>query len=170
MIEGTVHATTIIGADYIDLKVIDTPGGAVLHMLRPALGLLGGQEGWMQVGEVYFSEVLPGAVKAWKRHARQTQHFAVPAGRLGIVLCDARESSLTRGAVQKLVLGRRDTYALLRIPCGVWYGFTALGDEPALISNVTDLPHDPEEGEKMDPDSDKAGAIPFSWKHPDFAC
>lgn len=162
------------GAFLFPLRAIATPGGDVLHMLRASFplqpGLEAGEAGGEQLslGELYFSEVLPGCVKAWKRHARQTQHFCVPSGRLGIVLYDARSDSPTKGAVQPLVLGRGDSacYGLLRIPCGVWYGFTALGDRPAQICNAPDLPHDPAEGEKMPFDADQGKAFPFDWERP----
>ena len=87
----------IDGAFILPLRVIDTPGGAVMHMLRPVFPLQPGLpagtrgSGFLKIGEVYFSEVLPGCVKAWKRHTRQTQYFAVPDGLLGIVLYDVPE-------------------------------------------------------------------------------
>ncbi len=170
MSEGTVHATAVAGAEYCEIARITTASGAVLHMLRPDLPLLPGRvrkDGpAFEVGEIYFSEVLPGVVNAWKRHSRQTQHFAVPAGRLGLVLYDGRDDSPTRGAVQTLVLGRQDSYVLVRIPCGVWYGFRALGESPALICNAPDMPHDPAEGTRIDPESPEARAVPFDWKKP----
>ncbi|MDY5430736.1 MAG: dTDP-4-dehydrorhamnose 3,5-epimerase, partial [Desulfovibrio sp.] len=67
----------IDGVSFQPLKVIDTPGGPVLHMLRPDSPLRPHAEtadGELHLGEVYFSEVLPGAIKAWKRHRRQTQY------------------------------------------------------------------------------------------------
>ena len=70
-----------------DLAVIPTDGGPVMHMMRPASPLFG------EIGEVYFSEVEPGCVKAWKCHTRQTQRFAVPVGQLKIVLYDDRPES-----------------------------------------------------------------------------
>ena len=162
----------IDGAFLFPLRTIAVPGGDVLHMLRTIFplqpGLEAGEAGGekLSLGELYFSEVLPGCVKAWKRHARQTQHFCVPSGQLGIALYDARPDSPTKGAVQALVLGRDEQacYALLRIPCGVWYGFTALGDRPALICNAPDLPHDPAEGEKLPFDSDEGRTFPFDWE------
>jgi dTDP-4-dehydrorhamnose 3,5-epimerase len=164
----------IDGAFLFPLRAIAVPGGDVLHMLRTSFPLLPGLEAGeaggekLSLGELYFSEVLPGCVKAWKRHARQTQHFCVPSGQLGIALYDARPDSPTKGAVQALVLGRGEQacYGLLRIPCGVWYGFTALGDRPALICNAPDLPHDPAEGEKMPFDSNAERAFPFDWESP----
>ena len=82
------------------------PAGPVLHMLRPGSALL--PDFSKGFGEVYFSEVLPGHIKAWKRHTRQVQHFAVPTGLLRIVLYDGRPDSPTEGVVCELALGRPD--------------------------------------------------------------
>ncbi|MGE9986494.1 dTDP-4-dehydrorhamnose 3,5-epimerase family protein [Desulfovibrio sp. SGI.169] len=150
----------IAGALFQPLAVIPAPGGPVLRMLRPQSPLLPDFAGGF--GEIYFSEVLPGAVKAWKRHRRQTQLFAVPRGLLAIVLYDDRPASPTCGALCELALGRPEHYGLLRIPPGVWYGFTALGEETALICNCADIPHDPAEGERRPPDD---AGIPYRWKH-----
>ncbi len=169
MSEGPVERTAVDGAVYTRLRVIDTPGGAVMHMLRPDAPLTPGTaEGGaaLALGEVYFSEVLPGHVKAWKRHTRQTQYFAVPCGLLGLVLYDDRPDSPTRGALQTLRLGREGMYALLRIPCGVWYGFTALNGVPAVICNAADMPHDPAEGVRAALDSPEGRAVPFDWAAP----
>lgn len=160
--EGKVHATSIVGVEYMDLDVIETGAGDVLHMLRPDLPfarMLDTET--LAVGEIYFSEVKPGSVKAWKRHGRQTQHFCVPVGSLGVVLYDDRADSLTHGAVQGIVLGRADNYVLLRIPPLVWYGFCAFGEGPAIICNAADMPHDPKEGEKLD--FRAATSFPFDW-------
>lgn len=155
----TARDVGIAGALFQPLKIIPTPGGPVLHMLRPDSPLLPNfQAGF---GELYFSEALPGAVKAWKRHGRQTQHFAVPCGLLNIVLYDDRPASSTRGRLCELTLGRPEHYGLLRIPAGVWYGFTAIGKAPALICNCADMPHDPAEGERRPADDP---AIPYTWR------
>ncbi len=172
--ESGICRLPIAGACLFPLRAISVPGGDVLHMLRTSFPLQPGQDEGipggdkLAIGEVYFSEVLPGHIKAWKRHARQTQHFCVPAGHLGIALYDGRQGSSTKGIVQPLVLGRggQACYALLRIPCGVWYGFTALGNAPALVCNAPDLPHDPAEGEKIAFDSEEGMAFPFDWGRP----
>ncbi len=171
MSEGPIETTAVAGLVYTRLRVVDTPGGAVMHMLRPDAPLTpgtteAGGRTQLALGEVYFSEVLPGHVKAWKRHTRQTQYFAVPCGLLGIVCYDDRPDSPTRGALQTLRLGRDGLYALLRIPCGVWYGFTALGGAPAVICNAADLPHDPGEGVKAALDSPGGRGVPFDWTQP----
>lgn len=148
----------IAGALFQPLEVIPTAGGPVLRMLRSDSPLL--PDFSRGFGEIYFSEVLPGAVKAWKRHSRQTQHFAVPVGLLKIVLYDSRPDSPSRDALCQLLLGRPQHYGLLRIPVGVWYGFTTLGSGPALICNCADIAHDPAEAERL-PLEDSS--IPYAW-------
>jgi len=142
--QGLELDVAITGVALQDLAVIPADGGPVLRMLRQDWPLFAG------FGELYFSEVLPGAVKAWKRHNRQTQHLAVPVGRLKLVIYDARQDSASFGKVREYILGRPDCYRLLRIPPGLWYGFTPIGDEKALVCNCADLPHDPEESSRKD--------------------
>ena len=144
----------IAGVALQELGVIPADGGPVLRMLRPDWPLFAG------FGELYFSEVLPGAVKAWKLHSRQTQHLAVPVGRLMFVVYDARPDSASLGRVREYILGRPDCYRLLRIPPGLWYGFAALGSEAALVCNCADLPHDPAESARKPWDSPE---IPYSF-------
>lgn len=156
--EDPAVATGIEGVFYQPLKVIHTPGGPVMHMLRAGSPLLPTfSQGF---GEIYFSETFPGAIKAWKRHKRQTQLFAVPVGLLQIVLYDGRLDSSTCGTLIERRLGRPDDYGLLRIPPMIWYGFTALCDVAALICNCADLPHDPSESERLAPDDP---TIPYTW-------
>lgn len=127
----------ISGVTLRPLREIPTDGGPVLHMLRSDSPEFQG------FGEVYFSEVLPGSMKGWKLHTRQTQLFAVPRGRMRLVL-------YKDGVYEDLILGRPDHYALLCIPPGVWYAFGAMGTEAALLCNCADIPHDPEESRKRD--------------------
>lgn len=144
----------IDGVAITELRQIGDERGTVLHMLRcDAPDFVG-------FGECYFSEVLPGTIKAWKRHHLQTQNLAVPVGRIRLVIHDDREGSPTRGNVQVLELGRPDAYLRLQIPPGLWYGFACIGNSPALLANCTDLPHDPAESEtRLKDDS----TIPYKW-------
>jgi dTDP-4-dehydrorhamnose 3,5-epimerase len=144
-----IHGVTIT-----ELREIADERGAVLHMLRSDA------PDFVTFGECYFSEVVPGAAKAWKRHRVQTQNLAVPVGRLRLVIYDDRESSPTCGNLLILELGRPDAYVRLRIPPGVWYGFACISSAPALIANCVDVPHDPGESESR-PLNDPA--IPYSW-------
>lgn len=144
----------INGVSLRPLRVIPAPGGPVLHMLRA------GDPEFTVFGEVYASEVEPGAVKAWKRHKLMTQHFSVPVGRVLFVLYDDRPDSPTRGQIKEYELGRPDAYSLLTLPPLVWYGFKGLGAYPSLIVNCTDMPHTPEESERAEIG---ASGPPYAW-------
>lgn len=140
-------APTIAGIAITPLRQITDDRGAVLHMLRAD------SPDFSRFGECYFSVVNPGAIKAWKRHLRQTQNLAVPMGRARFVFCDRRADSPTQGRIEVLELGRPDSYLRLRIPPLVWYGFTCVGDAPALIANCADMPHEAGESEAVVPES-----------------
>jgi dTDP-4-dehydrorhamnose 3,5-epimerase len=144
----------IDGVVVTELRQISDERGAVLHMLRCDA------PEFVRFGECYFSDVLPGAIKAWKRHRVQTQSIAVPVGRIRLVIFDDRGGSASRGQVQELDLGRPDAYVRLRIPPGLWYGFTCISATPALVANCPDLPHEPAESEARPADDP---AIPYAW-------
>ena len=145
---------SIDGVLVTDLRQIIDERGAVLHHMRRDA------PEFTTFGECYFSEMVPGAVKAWKRHREQTQHLAVPIGRVRFVIYDDRESLPTHDKIQIVELGRPNDYNRLRIPRGLWYGFTCLSDQPALIANCADQPHDPTDAE-LRPEDDPD--IPFRW-------
>ena len=146
--------TAIEGLIVTPLCEIADSRGAVLHLMRS------NDPGFLGFGECYCSETLPGAVKAWKRHKVQTQNFAVPAGRLRLVVFDNRSASQTQGALEIFELGRPDNYVRVSIPPGLWYGFSALGGVSALIVNCVDYPHDPLESERLE---EGTAAIPYRW-------
>lgn len=154
---GTVvrRNARINGVRISDLRQITDARGAVLHMLRAD------SPDFVTFGECYFSEVAPGAVKAWKRHREQTQNIAVPVGRLRLVIFDDRDGSPTSGTTDVIDLGRPDAYCRVTIPPGLWYGFATLGETPALLANCADTPHDPLESESTTPEDP---AIPYSWE------
>jgi dTDP-4-dehydrorhamnose 3,5-epimerase len=149
-----VTDASIEGVTLTPLREIRDERGAVLHMMRRDAPDFDG------FGECYFSEVVPGAVKAWKRHREQTQNLSVPVGRMRLVIFDGREGSPSRGLVKVLEMGRPDAYFRVRIPPGLWYGFACIGPTSALLANCADLPHDPTESEAL---GLGAETIPYSW-------
>jgi dTDP-4-dehydrorhamnose 3,5-epimerase len=149
----TAAAPAIQGVRLSALKQYRDELGGVFHMLRADSPLFEG------FGEVYFSLVAPRAVKAWKRHQRMVQNFAVPVGAIRLVLFDDRNDSATRGVLQELEVGE-DRYVLVRIPPLVWYGFQGLGPNASLIANCATIPHDPAEVDRLSPEDP---AIPYSW-------
>jgi dTDP-4-dehydrorhamnose 3,5-epimerase len=73
-------------------------------------------------------------VKAWHRHARQTDHFYVVRGTMKVGMHDDREASPTRGEYQTVILGERGTDAQLVIPAGLWHGMMALGTFSVMLN------------------------------------
>ena len=135
--------TIIDGVTITGLSIFHDERGAVMHMLRCDDPL------FTKFGEVYFSLINPKIIKAWKKHTRMTQLFAVPSGNIKLVIMDDRETSSTNGQIQEILLGEK-AYHLVRIPPGLWYGFSCLGKVPALVANCTDIPHDPKETEHLE--------------------
>ena len=150
-----MNTSEIDGVTITELRQISDERGAVLHMLRCDA------PEFMRFGECYFSEVLPGVIKAWKRHRVQTQNLAVPTGRIRLVIFDDRQSSLTKGNLQVMELGRPDAYLRVKIPPDLWYGFACISALPALLANCTDLPHAPDESELR---SVNDPAFPYVWE------
>jgi dTDP-4-dehydrorhamnose 3,5-epimerase len=135
------------------LRQIPDERGKVMHMLRAD------DPHFDEFGEIYFSVVEAGAIKAWHLHSRMTINYAVPYGRIKLVIYDDREGSPTRGEFQEVFLGGAN-YALVTVPPHVWNGFKGLGEHIAIVANCATIPHDPEEIVRLDPFSDK---IPYDW-------
>jgi len=131
------------GVEFQPLSQIRDERGAVLHMLRA-------DAPWFEkFGEVYFSVVNAGAIKAWKRHQKMVQNIAIPIGTIRLVVFDDRPASETKNAVQVIDTGERH-YGLVRIPPMVWYGFQGLAAPLSLIANCSTMPHDPDEVERRE--------------------
>lgn len=144
MIEGVVVTP---------LRQIPDERGKVMHMLKAT------DATFERFGEIYFSCVFPGAIKAWHFHKLMTLNYAVPHGRIKFVLFDDRPDSSTRGEVQELFLGPEE-YSLVTVPPKVWSGFEGLGSETAIVANCATLPHAPDEIERREPFDQ---AIPYDW-------
>ena len=127
--------------------------GKVMHMLR------NDSEVFQSFGEIYFSGVNPGAIKAWHFHKVMTLNYAVPHGSIKFVLFDERDGSPSKGQVQEIYLGH-DAYNLVTVPPGIWNGFKGVGKDMALVANCATIPHDPDATLRRDHFDD---AIPYDW-------
>ena len=143
----------IDGMTVTPLRRIPDERGAVFHMLRED------DPAFERFGEIYFSTVYPGAIKAWHLHYEMTLNYAVPVGMIKLVCYDDREGSRTRGNLVELHVGDLN-YVRVTIPPLVWNGFKGEGATPALVANCCTVPHRPDEIERMDPFTD---TIPYDW-------
>ncbi len=135
------------------LKQLVDERGKVMHMLRAD------DPHFEQFGEVYFSWVNPGAIKAWHLHREMTLNYACLYGLIKLVLFDDRERSATRGMLMELFVGP-DAYALVKVPSGIWNGFKGIAIHPSLLCNCATVPHRADEIVRCDPFSK---SVPYDW-------
>jgi dTDP-4-dehydrorhamnose 3,5-epimerase len=131
-------APAIDGVTLIPLARHADDGGNLTELARLADGRAAGLEGFT-VRQVNYSELAPGAIKAFHLHVRQTDVWYVPPGdRMLIVLIDVRQGSRTEGTRMRLMLGDGAS-RLLRIPPGVAHGVRNVGTAAGRIVYFTDL-------------------------------
>jgi len=135
------------------LRRIADERGFIMHMLRKD------DPDFEEFGEIYFSTIYPGAIKAWHLHKEMTLNYAVIVGMIKLVLYDDRDNSPTKGELQEIYIGR-ENYQLVKVPPLVWNGFKGYGDEMAIVANCATLAHDPDEIVRMVPFDT---SIPYSW-------
>lgn len=151
---GGAQRSAIEGVRVIPLMRIPDERGTIMHMLRRTDGH------FLGFGEVYFSTVYHGVIKGWHKHREMTLNYAVPHGRIKLVIYDDRSLSPTRGMFQEIFLGP-DNYSLVQIPPGLWNGFKGMSRPIALVANCCTHVHDPSLSVRLDPfDS----SIPYQWE------
>ena len=143
----------IDGVLVLPLRQIPDERGKIMHMLRHD------SPHFEQFGEIYFSVVNPGVIKAWHIHSEMTLNYACVSGMIRLGLYDDRENSPTNGEAQNIYIGESN-YCLVRIPPGVWNGFKGVGVNPAIVANCSTTAHDPNEISRLDPFENH---IPFDW-------
>jgi dTDP-4-dehydrorhamnose 3,5-epimerase len=147
--------TMIDGVLITPLREVEHPKGNILHVIKK------GDSGYADFGEVYFSAIASGMIKAWKRHLRMTLNLVCPVGTIRFVLYDDRGHSRTLGNFQEVVLSRNGNYARLTIPPGIWMGFEGKSNGENLLLNFSNMPHDPTEQENIPINESH---IVFDWR------
>lgn len=143
----------IEGVQIIPLRTILDERGLVRHMLRCT------DPHFTQFGEIYFSQIFPGAIKAWHVHRKMELNYAVIVGNIKLVLYDARKDSRTYKEIQEIYMGE-DNYVLAKVPPHVVNGFKAIGNEKAIVANCSTIAHDPDEIERLNPFDPSIG---YDW-------
>lgn len=144
----------IEGVEIVELRRFRDDGGAITELGRLTAGMHAQLPGF-EVKQVNYSEVEPGAIKAYHMHERQTDVWYVPPhDKLLVVLHDCRKGSPTEGVTMRFVMGDGKDQ-LVRIPPGVAHGCTNLGRDVARILYFVDVHFSP------DPDTTDEGRL--SW-------
>ena len=122
------------------LRRIENAGGEVLHGMKQS------DVGYTGFGEAYFSWVSFGAVKAWKRHTQMTMNVVVPVGQVRFVFCYVNADGIEEFRIEEIGV---DRYARITVPPGIWFGFQGLHTPQSLLLNIANIPHDPNEVERL---------------------
>ena len=137
-------------------KIFDDRG-AIFHMLRCD------EPVFQQFGEIYFSTIYPGVVKAWHLHRNMTLNYFLVVGSVRLVLIDRRVGSPSHNTLQEIYLDESDS-KLITIPPGIWNGFKGLGHTASIISNCATEAHDPDEIIRI-PFNDPSLSYDWSQRH-----
>jgi len=122
----------IQGVRLIELKRFSEDAGSFAEILRCEAGVPRDLDGF-QVRQVNYSDMEPGAIKAWHVHYRQEDlWFVPPVGKLLVGLLDIRKDSPSMNVSQRLVLGDGRAQLLL-IPRGVAHGIANLSASRQIL-------------------------------------
>ncbi len=137
---------SIHGVEVVELRRFNDDGGNMTELGRLADGTHAQLPGFV-VKQINYSEMDPGAVKAFHLHHRQTDVWYVPpSDKMLLVLHDCRAGSPTEGQTLRMVLGDGKS-SLVRIPPGVAHGASNLGTQAGRIVYFVDLQFSAETGE-----------------------
>ena len=120
----------------IQKKIIKIDKGSVAHMYNKKDKII------KRVSEVYFSNIMPNQIKAWKI-TNSEQLLTVPRGQILLVVKN-------KNGFKKFKLGYPRNYKVLYIEPNTWYGFKCISRIEALICNITSLSNTEAKKEKRD--------------------
>lgn len=143
----TVKSNLLRTVRVTELKRIYTPSGRVKHAAKRS------DPGITEFGEVYFSEIKPDEIKAWKLHRRVTLNLVVPIGDVRFVFFDELNCEF-----REEIIGDSN-YSRLTIPFGIWFGFQGLGKSVSLIMSLANEEHNPAELSRR-----PVAGISFNWE------
>tara|TARA_B100001741_G_C16313217_1_gene486873 strand:- start:191 stop:637 length:447 start_codon:yes stop_codon:yes gene_type:complete len=146
----------IEGVKITKLKQLVDERGKIMHMIRNDSPIFD------KFGEIYFSTINPGYIKAWHLHKEATLNYVCIKGKVNLVLYDDRNKSKSAGVYQNFLLSPND-YFLITIPPYIWNGFKGLDSSESIIANCLDLPHNEKEMVRKDP-NDKYFKYDWSLK------
>jgi dTDP-4-dehydrorhamnose 3,5-epimerase len=115
------------------LKRILHPKGDIFHAMKAS------DIGFSGFGEAYFSTILKGEVKGWKKHTMMAMNIVVPLGMVRFYIYDE---------VKKYTMAYEigiNNYQRLTIPSGYWVAFEGLILEQNLVLNIANIEHDKNE-------------------------
>lgn len=134
---------------YRPLKRIPVTSGDVLH------GLKASADEYCGFGEAYFSCVLEGTIKGWKKHTKMTLNLIVIKGEIRFLVHNEAEGTYS---TFQMTPDRSDSYGRLTVPPGLWVAFGGMATGESVLLNIASMEHDPAEAVTVPLD-----AFTWSW-------
>ena len=155
-VQSYAPRAVIDGLQIVELTRFSDDGGSMTELARVVDGTPKALSGFT-LRQINFSEIEPGAIKAFHLHARQTDVWYVPpSDRVLLILHDVRKGSRTEGTTMRFMLGAGAS-RLVRIPPGVAHGARNLGAVTGRIIYFTDVHFSP------DPAECDEGRLPWDY-------
>jgi dTDP-4-dehydrorhamnose 3,5-epimerase len=120
------------------LRRIEHEKGDLYH------GMKAGDPGFAGFGEAYFTTVLIGQIKGWKKHHEMVLNLVVPVGEICFYVHD---ESIGKTTAYKL---GPENYARLTVPAGYWVAFEGRGIGVNLACNLASIVHRADEAVSVD--------------------
>lgn len=111
-------------------------------------------------GQLSFSVVFPGVVKAWHLHKKQTDWMCTLAGDMKLVLYDTRKKSKTYKKLMEILMGETHGLKVVKIPPGVAHGYKVINDSMHILY-VTSREYDPTDELRIPHDDPEIG---YDWE------
>ena len=128
-----------------NLSIINNKKGDILK------GFLKSDNKTINVKEVYFSEINPKQIKAWKKHNKMTSNLIAVKGEIKIVVQKKDKSFVTE------IISKKN-YKMISIPPNYWFGFQCISTEEGMLANISNEEHDDLESDQIDIEK-----ILFDW-------
>ncbi len=110
-------------------------------------------------GQLNYSVIYPGIIKAWHRHDKQTDFWLCLHGHLKVGIHREHDNN-----AWMLVIGERNPGALV-IPPPLWHGAATVGCEPAGLLYYVDRQYDPEAPDEYRRPHDDVPDFPWTVQH-----
>ena len=120
------------------LKVIHHPKGNILHALKAS------EVSYCGFEEAYFTKILHGEIKGWKKHNVMHMNLVVPIGMVLFYVYDEANNIMA-----DYLIGI-DNYCRLSVPPGYWVAFKGCASPESLVLNISNLEHNPAEAVNVD--------------------
>ena len=139
-----VLSDQIVGLHLTSLFSLSDSRGSIKHIIKNSDPLFFG------FGETYYSSIKPNKAKAWKLHRIQTQNLVVVSGQLKCVVLENTCATEQKKRACCFILDSAENYMRATIKPWLWYGFKNVGTKEAIIINMVDTEHNPDESINKD--------------------